>query len=100
MLSLATPDYDNIKVGDLNINVSNQKICENEVSDICDICDLSNLIKAKTCFKSEKETTLAVMLTNNPRSSHKSEGAITGLSDCHKMIMTCLKSKFQGSLQK
>ena len=35
------------------------------------------------------------MLTNRPRSFQKTSTVVTGLSDCHKMIVTSLKSHYK-----
>ena len=52
-----------------------------------DIFSPNNLVKVKTCYKS-------VMLTNKMRSFQKTSTATTGISCCHKMIVTCLKAHF------
>ena len=56
---------------------------------------LNNLIKVKTCYKSATDSILDIMLTNKMRSFQKSSTATTGLSDCHKMIVICLKAHFK-----
>ena len=40
-------------------------------------------------------STLDIMLTNKSRSFQKTSTVVTGLSDCHKMVITCLKSYFK-----
>ena len=47
---------------------------------------------SKTCYKSLGGSTLDIMLTNKSRSFQKTSTVVTGLSDCHKMVITCLKS--------
>ena len=87
--------YDNIFIaGDLNIDITSK----DKNSNICDFIDafsLTNLITSKTCYKSISGTTLDIMLTNRPKSFQKTSTVVTGLSDCHKMIVTCLKSYFR-----
>ena len=56
---------------------------------------LNNLIKVKTCYKSATDSILDIMLTNKMRSFQKSSTTTTGLSDCHKMIVICLKAHFK-----
>ena len=63
-------------------------------SDLCDTFDLTNLIKVNTCFKSSNQTSIDVILTNQPRSFQKSGVATTELSDCHKMILTFVRTYF------
>ena len=60
-----------------------------------DIFSLNNLIKVKTCYKSVTGTILDIVLTNKMRSLHKTSTVTTGISDCHKMIVTCLKVHFK-----
>ena len=59
-----------------------------------DTFDLTNLIKASTCFKWSNQTSIDVMLKNRPKIFQKSEVITTGLSDCHKMILTFFHSYF------
>ena len=61
---------------------------------MCDTFDLTNIIKANTCFKPSNQTFIDVILTNQPRSFQKSGVITTGLSDCHKMILTFFRSYF------
>ena len=63
-------------------------------SDLCDTFDLTNLIKANTCFKASNQTSIDIILTNQPRSFQKSGVITTGLSDCHKTILTFFHSYF------
>ena len=52
-----------------------------------------NLVKDKTCFKS-LENPSCLFLTNSPLSFQNTVTMSTGLSDCHKMVITVLKSTF------
>ena len=63
--------YENILIiGDLNINFDNLKMHDthSHMSDLCDTFSLSNLVNGVTCVKSQKGTSIDVMLTNRPRS--------------------------------
>ena len=52
-----------------------------------------NLVKDKTCFKSlENPSCIDIFLTNSPLSFQNTVTMLTGLSDCHKMVITVLKS--------
>ena len=79
-------------IGDLNLNTKSNN--NSYYSDLGDTFDLTNLIKANTCFKSSNQTSIDVIFTNRPRSFQKSGVITTGLSDCHKMILTFFHSYF------
>ena len=58
--------------------------------------DLKNLVKDKTCFKSlYRPTCIDLFLTNCDKSFMHTKTISTGLSDCHKMILTVLKTTFK-----
>ena len=46
------------------------------------------------CDKSSNQTSIDVILTNRPRRFQKSGVITTGVSDCHKMILTFFRSYF------
>uniref|UniRef100_A0A7M5X3F0 Reverse transcriptase domain-containing protein n=1 Tax=Clytia hemisphaerica TaxID=252671 RepID=A0A7M5X3F0_9CNID len=56
--------------------------------------DMSNVIKTKTCFKSEKGTCIDLILTNSKNLSKNSGTVETGLSDFHRLIYAVLKTKY------
>ena len=96
-LSKAMNSYENILViGDLNIDVSNpEKDTNNLLSDFIDTFSLFHLIDKKTCFKNVSGTTIDIMLTNRPHCFQKSATVVTGLSDFHRMVISCLKTTFK-----
>ena len=96
-LSKAVNSYENIIViGDLYIDVSDpDKDRNNYLSDFVDTFSLSNLINRKTCHKNLYGTTIDIMLTNRPNCFQKTSTVVTGLSDFHKMIISCLKTTFK-----
>ena len=49
----------------------------------------------QTCFKSNKGTLIDLMITNKPKSFYKSHSFVTSLSDCHKLIISILRTSFQ-----
>ena len=70
-----------------------------EVSDILSIFlyqhDLENLVTDKTCFKNANNPiTIDLFLTNNSLSFKNTATIFTGLSDCHKLVLTALKTTF------
>ena len=70
-----------------------------EVSDVLSIFlyqhDLENLVKDKTCFKNANNpSTIDLFLTNNSLAFQNTTATFTGLSDCHKLVLTVLKTIF------
>ena len=53
------------------------------------------MINRKTCHKNVSGTTIDIMLTNKPHCFQKTSTVVTGLSDFHKMIISCLKTTFK-----
>ena len=56
---------------------------------------MNNFIKRKTCFKTDSGTSVDVMLTNRPRSFHKTSIIETGFSDHHNMISSFFRTHFE-----
>ena len=96
-LDKAVNKYENIFIaGDLNIDINiKNKDTNNYLYDLIDTFSLKNLVSSKTCYKTTCGSTLDIMLTNKSRSFQKTSTVATGLSDCHKMVVTCLKSHFK-----
>ena len=70
-----------------------------EVSDVLSILlhqhDLENLVKGKTCFKNANNpSTIDLFLTNNSLAFQNTTTTFTGLSDCHKLVLTVLNTTF------
>ena len=90
--------YENILIiWDLNINFDNIKMGDthSHMYDLCDTFSLFNLVNDVTCVKSQNGTSIYVMLTNRPRSFHNTSLIETGLSDCHKMIVSVFRAFFK-----
>ena len=89
--------YDNIVLaGDLNIDLLDPgKDTSNHLFDLLDVFNLKNLVKEPTCFMSDKVSLLDIILTNKPRSFHKTQGFVTGISDFHELVVTVLRSCFK-----
>ena len=96
-LNKAVNSYENlIVIGYLNTDVSDPvKDGNNYLSDFVDTFSLSNLINRKTCHKSVSGTTIDIILTNKPHCFEKTSTVVTGLSDFHKMIISCIKTTFK-----
>ena len=83
----------NFLAGDLNINLLDSKSdSNNHFSVFRNMYDLKNIVKVPTCYKNLKGTLLDVLLTNKPNSFQKTIVCETGLSDCHMLIATTLRS--------
>ena len=77
-------------IGDLN--AEEHQPC---LQDFTTQYDLKNLVKEKTCFKSiENPSCIDLFLTNHPESFQGTTTISSGLSDCHKMVVTILKTTF------
>ena len=82
-------------MGDLNTDISHKRKGNNNfLLDLCDTFSLQNIITGKTCHKSNVGTSIDIMLTNRPRSFHKTRIFETGISDHHKLILSFFRSYF------
>ena len=81
--------YDNLLLAeDLNINTLRPTShSPNYLSDLNDTFSLTNLVTDSTCFKSNKGT--------KPRSFYKPHSFVTGLNDCHKLVVSILGTSCQ-----
>ena len=64
------------------------------MSDLLDVFNLKNLVKEPTCFMSNKRSLIDTILTNKPRSFHKIQGFVTGISYFHELVITVLRSYY------
>ena len=81
---------------DLNINTLRPTSdLSNHLSDLNDTFSLTNLVTDSTCFKSNKSTLIDLTLTNKPKSFYKPHSFVTGLSHCHKLIVSIRRTSFQ-----
>ena len=89
--------YDNLLLtGDLNIiTLRPTSGSPNHLCDLNDSFSLTNLVADSSCFKSNKGTLIDPMLTNQPKSFYKSHSFIISLSDCHRLIVSFLRTSFQ-----
>ena len=81
--------YDKVfLVGDFNIEISEQRI-----ESFLYMHELCNLVKEKTCFKNmQNPSCIDLLLTNNVYAFQQTAAICTGLSDCHKLVLTVLKT--------
>ena len=76
-------------LGDFNTEISEQRI-----EFFLYMHELCNLVKEKICFKNiGNPSCIDVLLTNNVYAFQQTKITIcTGLSDCHKLVLTVLKT--------
>ena len=80
---------------DLNIDISEKRKDNNEfMSGLCDTFSLKNLITGKTFHKSKVSTSIDIILTNRPKSFHKTSMFEAEISDQHKSILSFFGSYF------
>ena len=81
--------YDKVLlVGDFNTEIS-----EYRIESFHYIHELCNLVKEKTCFKNmQNPSCIDLLLTNNVYTFQQTTAICTGLSDCHKRVLTVLKT--------
>ena len=80
--------YENaLVVGDLNIDILNKRIFKKLL--------ISNLTPGIACVKSSVGSSIYVMLTNRPRNFQRTSLIETGMSDCHKLILSLFRAFFK-----
>ena len=63
--------------------------------------DLENLVKDKTCFKNANNpSTINLFFINNSLAFQNTTATFNSLSDCHKLMLTVLKTTFSKNKQK
>ena len=75
-------------VGDFNT-----EIAEHYIESFLYEHELSNLVKEKTCFKNmQNPSCIDLLLTNNSCAFQQTTTVCSAVSDCHKLILTVLKT--------
>ena len=91
-LDIYTQNYDKVFLAG-DFNAEEKDIILNN---LMDLYDLQNLVKENICFKSvENPSCVDLSLTNCSNSFQSIFVISTGISDCHKMIITVLKRTFK-----
>ena len=62
------------------------------LEELCDTCNLTNLIKSETYYTNNYKLTIDLFFTNKPLSFQGISTTETGLSDCHKLTSTFMRS--------
>ena len=79
-----------ILIGDFNLNETDPLM-----SEFLNNNDSKNLVKENTCFKNPNyPSCIDLFITNSSGSFQNTTTLASGLSDCHKMILTVLKTAF------
>ena len=74
--------------GDLNTEIT-----EHHIESFLYEHELRNLIKEKTCFKNmQNPSCIDLLLTHNSYVFQQTTTICSGLSDCHKLVLTVLKA--------
>ena len=84
-----------VLAGDLNINAFDGN---EDLDDFMDEFHAKNLVKEPTCYANPlNPSCLDLYITNSYNSFQGTTTVTTGLSDCHKMVVTVLKTTFPKS---
>ena len=85
--------YDKFVIaGDMNLNAFD---CVEVLEDFMDEFHAKNLVKEPTCYANPlNPSCLDLFITNSHRSFQGTTTVTTGISDCHKMVVTVLKTTF------
>ena len=80
-------------MGDFNIDIKKENsTAYDKLEEFCDTFNLTNLVKSETCFMNNHKSTIDLILTNKSRSFQITNVTETGVSDCHKLTTTFMKS--------
>ena len=80
-------------MGDFNVDLNKTDcIGFGKLEEFCDNFNLTNIVKRNTCFTKNNKSTIDLLLTNKPMSFQVTNTTETGLSDCHKLISSFMKS--------
>ena len=84
--------YDNLLfLGEFNVGVD-----DTSVKNFCRSYSLTSMVNKPTCYKNpDRPSYIDLLLTNRPRSFQNSCVIEIGLSDCHKMVVTVMKTTYR-----
>ena len=90
-------DYEKV----LLVGHFNTEITEHYIESFFYEHELINLVKEKTCFKNmQNPSFIDLLLTNNSYPFKQTTTVCAGLSDCHKLVLTVLKTSIlKGNLR-
>ena len=80
-------------MGDFNIDITKEYFSGfDKLEELCDTFNLTNLIKSETCYTNNHKSTIDLFFPNKPLSFQGTSTTETGLSDCHKLISSFMRS--------
>ena len=80
-------------MGDFNIDLNKTDcIGFGKLEEFCDNFNLTNIVKRNTCFTKNNKSKTDLLLTNKAMSFQLTNTTETGVSDCHKLISSFMKS--------
>ena len=80
-------------MGDFNIDLNKTDcIGFGNLEKFWDNFNLTNLVESSTCFTKHNKSTIDLLLTNKSMSFQVTNTSETGISDCHKLISSFMKS--------
>ena len=80
-------------MGDFNIDLNKTDcIGFEKLEEFCDNFNLTNTVKRNTCFTKNNKSKTDLLLTNKAMSFQVTNTTETGVSDCHKLISSFMKS--------
>ena len=80
-------------MGDFNIDLNKTDcIGFGKLEEFCDNFNLTNIVKRNTCFTKNNKSKTDLLLTNKAMSFQVTNTTETGVSDCHKLISSFMKS--------
>ena len=80
-------------MGDFNIDLNKTDcIGFGKLEEFCDNFNLTNTVKRNTCFTKNNKSKTDLLLTNKAMSFQLTNTTETGVSDCHKLISSFMKS--------
>ena len=82
-------------MGDRNINTLEHSPSLDKINELCDTLGLYNLIKVSTCEMKGSSTSIDLILTNCKHHFKHTHAFETGLSDLHKIVVTCFKNTYE-----
>ena len=93
-LDMTPKKYENCIIkGDFNTDMDERDSpAYAQLNDFCDIFDLPNIINEKTFFTKNHSSRIDLIFSNKPSSFQLSHATEVGLSDCHKLVTTCMKA--------
>ena len=79
-------------MGDMNIDTLEHSSSLDKLNELCDTLDPQNLIEVSTCEMKGSPSSIDFILTNCRYHFERTHAFETGLSNFHKIVVTCFKN--------